>query len=95
MGPTSGADKFCSSARKDFFDSIDQVEKREAIRIWNLGVAVRSDLKCGGQPSHKRRFAMILVPFPGFAMPIWPAPLAMTSRIDQAFFPAHLSHEAC
>ena len=23
MGPTSGAEKFCSSARKDFFDSID------------------------------------------------------------------------
>ena len=26
---------------------------------------------------------MIFVPFPGFAVPIWPAPLAMTSRIDQ------------
>jgi len=27
MGPTSGAEQFCSSARKDFFDSIGQSEK--------------------------------------------------------------------
>jgi hypothetical protein len=27
-----------------------------------LGVAARSDLKCGGQLSHKRRFAVIFVP---------------------------------
>ena len=27
MGPTSGAEKFCSSARKDFFDSIGHTQK--------------------------------------------------------------------
>jgi hypothetical protein len=49
-------------------------------------VAARSDLKCGGQLSHQRRFAVIFMPFLVSLCRSGLPPLAMTSRIDRAIF---------